>query len=219
MGLPTETLRFLEELAANNTRDWFDANRKRYERELKKPGRALVDEVNAALQDLAPAWVTPSGKAISRINRDIRFSKDKTPYNTKLWAGFHKQDAPKGGSAGYYFGLSPESCGVGCGAWMPPKPHIDRLRLHIADHHTELTGLLATLASQGFGPLEGDKYKRVPKAFDADHPAGEYLKHKGFHLRIELDPGLATTDAFVPEVARRFAQLKPLVDFLQAGLD
>lgn len=219
MGLPDETMRFLEDLAHNNSKDWFDENRKRYERDLKKPGRALVDEVNSVLETLAPEWVTPSGKAISRINRDIRFSKDKTPYNTRLWAGFHKQGAEKGAAAAYYFGLSPTGCGMGCGAWMPPKPHIDRLRAHIATHHVELTSMLATLSDQGFGALDGDRYKRVPKPFDADHPAGDYLKHRGFHVRIELDPEIVTTDAFVPEIAARFTQLKPLVDFLQAGLD
>ena len=101
MGLPEASLAFLRDLDANNDRDWFQANKKRYERDLEAPGRALVEAVNARLEDLSPAHVTPPGKAINRINRDVRFSQDKTPYNVKLWAKFLPSDRPKGLGAGY----------------------------------------------------------------------------------------------------------------------
>mgnify|MGYP002631236601 CR=1 FL=1 len=218
MALPAATLAFLEDLAQNNTKEWFKANQKRYESELKKPGRAWIEEINETLATVAPDWVTPAGKAINRINRDIRFSKDRTPYNTHLWAGFQHQGSAKGTAPAYYVGLSPTGFGVGCGSWAPPKPQVDNLRGHIAANHEELTELLATLENNGFNPLEGDAYKRVPKPWAADHPAGAYLKHKGFHTRIEFDRELALSDEGLPEIAKRFAQMKPLVDFLYAGL-
>ncbi len=214
---PVAGLDFLRDLSANNTKAWFQANRKRYERELKLPGRALVDAVNCELSAISPSHVTPAGKAISRINRDIRFSKDKTPYNVKLWAGFHDTTRPKGASAGYYFGFGLDGAGVGAGAWMPPKEFIGPLRAHIAEHHAELEAVLAALPGE-YGELDGERYKRVPKPFPPDHPAGEWLKHKGFHIRKELPLELVATEDFVPAIGQAFRELKPLVDFLGAGL-
>lgn len=212
---PQAGLDYLSDLAHNNNTEWFRANKKRYEAELKKPARALVAAVNDELARLSPRHVTPPGKAINRINRDIRFSKDKTPYNVKVWAGFHDATQPKGAAAGYYFGFDLEGLAVGCGAWRPPKPQIDHLRAHIAANHGELAQILETL---DMGPLQGEAYKRVPKPWPADHPAGHWLKHKGFHIRAELDPALITSPDLVPEIARQMARLQPLVEFLDHGL-
>jgi len=216
MSFPQAGLDFLMDLAENNNKDWFQANKKRYEKELKKPARAFVDEVNAQLEVFAADHVTPAGKAINRINRDIRFSKDKTPYNTNVWAGFHNQTRPKGAGAGYYFGFSNDGLGVGAGAWMPPKDRMQALREHIAENHAEIASILAGL--EGFEPLSGAAYKRVPKPWDADHPAAELLKFKGMHTRIELDAGLVTSDKAATEIGKHLKKLKPLVDFLDAGL-
>ena len=217
MSLPQPGLDFLMDLAENNNKEWFQANKKRYERELKNPARALVEQVNAELEGFAPDHVTPAGKAINRINRDIRFSKDKTPYNTHLWAGFHNQTRPKGAGAAYYFGLSADSFGVGAGCWMPPPDRMQALREHIAEHHEQLASILAELEGT-FQPLSGTAYKRVPKPWDADHPAAELLKFKGMHTRVELDPALATQPKAVAEIAKHLRLLKPLVDFLEDGL-
>jgi len=215
--LPDSALGFLRDLSENNHREWFQANKKRYERELKRPSRAFVEAVAAELERISPDHVTPAGKAISRINRDIRFSKDKTPYNTHIWAAFHNQTRPKGGGAGFYVGVSLEDTGIGAGCWMPPKPHIDHLRAFIAEHHADLTRILAELEPV-YGPVKGAKYKRVPRGFDKDHPAAELLKHKGFHVARTLPLSHATTEGYAAEVGRAFAELKPLVDFLDAGL-
>ncbi len=216
--IPAATIQFLADLDANNTKEWFAANKKRYENELKKPGRALAETVNERLRALSPAHARDvSHKALNRINRDIRFSKDKTPYNTRLWAGFHNQSAPKGASAGLFFGLSPESVGIGCGAWQPPKDALDRLRGHIADNHRALTDAIGALP-EGYGPLDGDKLKRVPKPWTAEHPAAELLKHKGLHIRIELPPETATQADFADRILEHFQRLLPIVTFLDSGL-
>lgn len=213
---PASALAYLNDLAANNDKTWFQANKKRYEKEFKAPNRALVDAVNEELGAIAPQWVTPAGKALNRINRDIRFSKDKTPYNTHVWAGFHREGAAKGSSAGYYFGFDPTgSVGIGCGAWMPPKPYIDNLRAHVAEHHGELRQILD---AAGIDELNGEKYKRVPKPYPADHPAAEWLKHKGFHHGWHTDFARVTDPDLVDIIASRLVALKPLVDFLDRGL-
>jgi uncharacterized protein (TIGR02453 family) len=218
MPLPQVALDFLSELGENNSKEWFSSNKKRYERELKNPARALAAEINTLLQDVSPAHAREQPhKALNRINRDIRFSKDKTPYNTKVWAGWHNTALPKGAGAGFYFGVTLDSCGVGCGAWHPPKEAMESLRHHIADHHQALSAILADLPSE-VGPVKGDKYKRVPKPWTADHPAAELLKHKGIHLGLDLPRSLATSSELLPTVRRYFEVFQPLVAFLDDGL-
>lgn len=215
--LPEASLLFLRDLSANNSKVWFDANRKRYERDLKKPARELLAAINAELEAHAPDFVTPPGKAISRINRDIRFSKDKTPYNTHVWAAFMDQGADKRSAAGFYVSIRLDGVAVGAGCWMPPKPAINRLRARIATDHAHLADLLAPLTER-YGPLRGDAYKRVPKPFPADHPAAGWLKLKSLHVAGELPPGCATEPDFVARVVGHIAELQPLTEFLAAGL-
>lgn len=217
-GFPQSSIDFLVDLSENNTKEWFQANKKRYEAELKKPARALMAEVNEQLLAISPdhARDVPH-KALNRINRDIRFSKDKTPYNTRVWGGFHNQARPKGGGAGYFVGISPDGVGIGCGCWAPPKEYMVPLRQHIAANHADLTGAMAALPDS-FGEVRGDKYKRVPKPWDSDHPAGELLKHKGLHWVAELPLEVGLADDFVSVIADHFRALQPIVQFLDDGL-
>ena len=145
--LPEASLSFLRDLSDHNTKEWFHDNRKRYERELKGPARALAEAINEGLAAIAPDYVTPPNKALSRINRDIRFSKDKTPYNTHIWAAYVKQGVPKYESPGFYFAVRLDGVGIGGGAYMPPRDQQQSLRALIADAHPELTRILATCPS------------------------------------------------------------------------
>ncbi len=216
-SLPEETVAFLRDLDQNNTKEWFQANKKRYETDMKRPSREFVDTVNTVLEDISPDHCTPAAKAISRINRDIRFAADKTPYNTRVWAAFHNTTRDKGAGAGFYVAVSPTGAGIGAGAWRPPKPHIDRLRAHIAANYADLDAIVASLADE-FGPLQGEKYKRVPKPWAADHPGGELLKHKGLFVAKELPIGVGTHPDFLDQIRASFMRLAPLVAFLDAGL-
>jgi len=215
--LPHASIEFLRDLSENNSKVWFDDNRKRYERDLKKPARALIATINAGLDDVAPGFVTPPNKAISRINRDIRFSKDKTPYHTHVWAAFMDQSTDKRSAAGFYVGIRLDEVGIGAGCWMPPKPAIDHLRTRIAAEHTVLQGILDGL-DPAFGDLRGESYKRVPKPFPKDHPAATWLKLKGMHLARTFSPEMATEPDFAERVVDQFVQLKAFVDFISGGL-
>jgi len=214
---PQAGITFLLELAANNNKEWFAANKKRYEKELKAPSRALVGQINERMATIAPRHMTEPAKAISRINRDIRFSKDKTPYNTHVWAAWHLQDAPKGAGAGFYFGFSPSSVGIGAGLWNPDRERLTSLQRHFASHHEEFRALTEA-PDFGFEVASKDAYKRVPKPYPQDHPAAEYLKLKGLHVKAELDADLVTSPTLVDLVADRFQQLVPVVDFLNRGV-
>ncbi len=214
---PEASLAFLRDLADNNTKEWFQANKKRYEADLKKPARALADAINGELADISPDHMTVPGKAISRINRDIRFSKDKTPYKTEIWGGYHNGTKPKGHAAGFYFGVGPNGVGVGAGLWMTPKDKIAGLRHYIAANGDELQAILSAL-SDDYGEPQGAKLKRVPKGFDPDHPAGELLKHKGLYVKRDLGLDIATSAELVPTIGGCFRQMMPLVAFLDRAL-
>ena len=215
--LPPESIAFLTDLAAHNERAWFDENRKRYETALKRPARELIAAINEGLAELAPDFVTPPNKAISRIHRDVRFSKDKTPYHTHVWAAFHDQTADRRSGAALYVGIRLDEVGVGAGCWQPPKPAITHLRSHVADHHSELTAVLEPLLDT-YGPLRGEAYKRVPAPWPRDHPAAEWLKLKGMHLAATMPPTHATEPDFVPQVLEHFSRLLPFVAFVARGL-
>lgn len=215
---PQAGLDFLRDLADNNSKEWFQANKKRYERDFKIPGRALIAAINDELESISPDHVTPPNKAVSRINRDIRFSKDKTPYHTKLWGSFMDASVPKSHGAGFYFGFDLESVGVGCGAWMFPKERLEGMRSYFAATQPEFDALLAAPSFAAYREISGDAYKRVPKPWPADHPAADLLKLKGIHTRRSFELSTITSPDFVPTIATEFAVMAPFVAYLSRGL-
>lgn len=218
-GFHDPTFEFLRGIAANNDKAWFDAHKKDYKAHFVGAGQALAVALGKRLRPLHPGvQVEPRvNGSLFRINRDIRFSKDKTPYNTHVWAGWHPQGVAKGSGAGFHFGFSHDSAGVGCGAWSPDKARIERLRAHLAEHYPEWTGLLGAL---DFEVTIGTQnaLKRVPKPYPPDHPAAELLKMKGVHLKADLPPSSITSEDLVDQVSDRFRQLSPIVAFMNRGL-
>ena len=105
-GFPREAMTFFRALARHNHRDWFLAHKEVYEESVRRPTTALVEALNAALMEFAPAYATEPAKAVYRIYRDVRFSSDKTPYKTHVAASFSRRGMPKHAAAGYYFGVS-----------------------------------------------------------------------------------------------------------------
>ena len=129
-----------------------------------------------------------------------------------------RQGVPKGGGGGFYFGITLQDTGVGGGVWMVPKERMDGFRSHLATHHAELTGILGALRSE-YGELKGDKLKRVPKPYDADHPAGEYLKHKGTLREPETCPwSWRRRPISSIRWRNQFRRMMPLVRFLDQAL-
>lgn len=216
---PEAGLQFLRELAENNNKDWFEANKARYEEHVALPARGLVGAVNEVLRGIAPAHVTDPSKALNRIHRDVRFSKDKAPYSTRLWAAFSRSDVPRDRSAAFYVGLSPEGCDVGAGVWMPPKDRMDALRTHIAENHDRLRGIVGEESFAAiYGPLRGETSKRIPDPWPADHPAAEWLVLQGGHVRHDLGAAAATSPELIPAIGAHFVRLAPLVAFMDEAL-
>jgi uncharacterized protein (TIGR02453 family) len=216
-GFPPEAIAFFHGLARNNRREWFQPRKQIFEEQVKQPMLALVEAVNAALMSIAPQFVTEPGKAVYRIYRDTRFSKDKTPYKTHLAASFHPRGPGAPSDAGYYFSISHKEVAIGGGVYMPEPSELLAIRGHIAGQHQEFRRILrARQVRQLFGEMQGEQLSRVPKGFACDHPAADLLRFKQFFLYQTMPPDLATTPAFYAEIVKRFRAMAPFLEFLIA---
>ncbi|HTT60662.1 MAG TPA: DUF2461 domain-containing protein [Bryobacteraceae bacterium] len=218
-GFPAEALTFYRGLARHNTREWFQPRKHVYDEKVKAPMIDLVTELNRSMMDFAPDYVTDAPKAIYRIYRDTRFSADKTPYKTQIAASFSRRGMEKHGAAGYYFAISHRGVDVGGGIYMPPPETLLAVRTHIAGRHAEFRKMAAAPAVKRlFGGVQGEQLSRVPKGFNADHPAGDLLRFKQFLLFTTLDAAIITTPNLFVELEKRFRALTPFLEFLNAPL-
>jgi len=217
-GFSPEALQFFRGLARNNRREWFLPRKALFEEKVKEPMRQLVDALNIALHDFAPEYETDPDKAIFRIYRDIRFSKDKKPYKEQIAATFHRHRSLGHGQGGYYVAISHNSVAVGGGVYMPEPPQLLAIRQRIATHHEEFRRILAGRSVRKLlGGLEGQRLSRVPRGFAADHPAADLLRYKYYILYKELPPGLVTSPALYKAVVERFRVMVPFLEFLTAS--
>ena len=218
-------LRFLRGLAKHNNKEWFEAHRAEYEGEVREPMRDLIGEMNARLAKVAPEIGGDPKRSMFRINRDIRFSKDKSPYKTHAACWFHHRRATSrvgseadAGSAGYYFHLEPGKSYVGGGIWMPPRPLLNKIRDAIAEDPATFDRMAKGLARRYDGLDDEGALKRVPRGFSEDHPAAKWLRYQSFVT------GKAVTDADVTSaklpalLAKEFEGLLPLVRWINASL-
>jgi uncharacterized protein (TIGR02453 family) len=220
-GFSPEAIQFFRDLEKHNKRDWFQPRKEIFEAKVKAPMRELVGALNAAMQEFAPDHVSDPDKAIYRIYRDTRFSKDKTPYKDHIAAHFKPRGLASRGDAkpegaGYYVAVSHKEVAVGGGIYMPSPPALLEIRNHIAERYEEFERLTGTreLKKLLSGELHGDRLSRPPKGFAADHPAAEALKYKSLFFYVELPPELAESKTLFGEVKKRFQALAPFVDYL-----
>jgi len=218
-GFPKEAPAFFRGLARNNNREWFLPRKPVFEEKVKEPMRELVLALNEAMKRFAPQHVTDPDKAIYRIYRDVRFSKDKKPYKEHLAAQFPMRGMGKDAAGGYYVAISHKSLAAGGGVYMPSPETLLTLRNHIAARHAELRRIISSKALRAlFGEMEGEKLSRVPKGFAADHPAADLLRYKYYLFYVELPSELVTSRQLFVEVRKRFEALSPFVDFLNGSL-
>jgi len=218
---------FLRGIANNNRKEWFDAHRGDYEAELKRPLALLIEEVDVHLATIAPEIVGSPKKSAFRIHRDVRFSKDKSPYKTHVACWFFHRDAGHGvggeaahGGAGFYFHLAPTGSFCGGGIWMPPRPALARIRQHLVDDVAGFEALVLDKAfKRRFGVLDTEgMLTRLPRGFNADHPAGAWLKYQSFTAGCELSPDEVTSATLPQTLAKQFAAMTPFVRWLNTAL-
>lgn len=219
--ITAETLQFLEDLKANNNRDWFLENKKRYEL-FKKDYHQIVASFLNELKPLDGALENLEVKNCTfRINRDIRFSKDKTPYKTHLsiWISSGAKGLNR---SGYYIHIDKNECFLGGGLYCPEAPDLKKIRNEIAFFYDDLEVILNKKEFikefNGFNKSEGNSLKNAPKNFEKTHPAIEYLKLKSFEAIHKFDIEEVTKKDFASKMAKKLILLKPLNKFINRAL-
>lgn len=227
MPFTSHALTFFRRLERNNDKQWFEAHRDDYEREVRDPMRALIEDMNARFARFAPEMGGDAKRSVFRINRDIRFSKDKSPYKTHAACWFHHRAASRKvggeaqeGSAGFYFHLQPGNRSmVGGGVWMPPRPQLDRIREAIADDHQGFARMLRGLPRRFTGlDEEHGMLKRMPRGYADDHPAAEWLKYQSFTTGRMLEDSDVVGPKLPALLAREFEAMLPLIRWLNRAL-
>lgn len=219
-GFPSEGIAFLRSLKKNNDREWFTPRKAIFEDKVRAPMIELVSAIHGEMRRFAPDYVGEPAKCVYRIYRDTRFSKDKTPYKTYASALLLRRNFDKyAGSAAIYFAVSPENVEVAGGVYTPERDVLLAVRQHIAGHHEEFRATFETPKIRKlFGELWGESVTRVPKGFDADHPAADLIRRKMYMLDTHLDPKLAVTPKLFGEIVTRIEAMTPFVEFLNQPL-
>lgn len=210
--LSAETVRFLAELRDNNDRDWFARHKDRYEQVLKHPAETFA----AAMADELSAWRSASHDyRIFRIHRDVRFSKDKIPFNAHLHISFAAGGGCNDGAPVWMFGLDPDGVTLGAGIFAFAPAQLERWRAMCASPSgARLASTFAVLNNDGVR-LPAPELKRVPAPYAADHPRGADLRRKGLTAWIdEPDPSLAFGIEGPAKCVRRLAKLRAIFDIL-----
>jgi uncharacterized protein (TIGR02453 family) len=210
-----EALAFLRALKRNNRREWFKPRKEKYEALIRAPMIAIVERLADDFRTFAPELVASPATSIYRIYRDTRFSENKTPYKTHVAAVFPTRGLPKHQGAGLYFHVSPEEVWVGGGMYAPDTTQLHAVREHLADHLKRLKSIVESPAfRREVGPLDGERLKRVPRGFAADHPAADYLRYRQFIVGREFPAAIATSPRFYDAILKVFRRVAPFSRFL-----
>lgn len=221
--LQSSTINFLKSLKKNNNKVWFDQNREKYISS-KYDFEKFVNELLHKMVSFDPDMKELEAKnCLFRINRDIRFSKDKTPYKINISASFNK-GGKKSINAGYYFHVQPGGNSfVGGGLWMPAAPELKKLRQEIDYCFPEFKKIINSPAfKKNYGELEREKDQmlvNVPKGYDKENPAAEFLKLKSFVATKNIPDSVLLLSDLSNEIARAFKALTPFVKFMNRAFE
>ncbi|AEI51096.1 DUF2461 domain-containing protein [Runella slithyformis] len=211
--LSQSTLEFLKELAENNNRDWFTENRKRYETS-KKDLEKLVEALLKGVSEFESLPNTEVKDCIFRINRDVRFSKDKSPY--KQW--FSAAVGPGGRHSGrtdFYLHIQPGESFLGAGMWAPTPKHLAKFRQEIDFNPQELKGIIEAPAFRAYFPeIWGESLQRMPKGYSEYHPDIALLKRKQLFFMHKYTDADVTSPGFAAEIVKGCRLIKPFCDYL-----
>ncbi len=217
-GFSREALQFLVDLAAHNERVWFLPRKAEYERLLKHPLEALCVDLGSRFAERGIPLVADPARSPFRIYRDTRFSKDKSPYKPYVSASFPWRGGGPGGYSGGYFRLRPGEIFLGGGMYHPDPPMLAAWRAAVA---ARPTGIQAALEDPGFvgafGHVDGERLKRTPAGFPADHPDADLLKLKDVTFGRQLTDAEALSDRLPDILADGFAAAMPVLRLL-AGI-
>ena len=219
--LQSSTLKFLKELKKNNNKPWFEAHRGQYESarmDFENFITIILDKHSKKDADLREL---SAKKCMFRMNRDIRFSKDKTPYKTNFAASMDR-GGKKSGFAGYYIHCQPGNSFIGGGIWMPDKDHVNKIRQEIDYCLAEFEKIVTSKKFKTIYPElysgDGIKLSKIPHGFEKDNPAAEYLKFKSWLVLTNLKDAELTSKDLVKKTLSALEILHPFLNFINRAL-
>jgi uncharacterized protein (TIGR02453 family) len=213
---------FLKDLEANNDRDWFKANKQRYERDAKEPALRFIVDFGGPLQKISPhfnADPRPVGGSLFRIHRDTRFSRDKSPYKTHVGLHFRHEKGKDAHTPGFYLHLERGQIFCGVGLWHGDNPTLTRIRDHIVARPDAWKRAVGGRRFTTVHTLAGDRLKRPPRGYDRDHPLVEDLMWKDYTSYASFTQKQVTGAGFLDAFAAACRAGAPLVRFLCEALD
>jgi uncharacterized protein (TIGR02453 family) len=220
--LQATTIKFLKDLKKNNSKEWFDKNRKVYEA-AKEDFASLVNNViqQFGKKDASIATLTAKD-CMFRINRDVRFSKDKSPYKTNMGASFSK-GGKKAIVSGYYFHCEPGRAFVGGGLWMPDADVVKKVRQEIDYCFEEFSKIIKNkkfvAQYKGLEISDETSLTREPKGYEKDNPAIQYIKLKSWLAMTSLTDADLTDKNLTKKIVAAFEALQPFIEFLNRGIE
>lgn len=216
-----ELFTFLRELKANNNREWFEANKRRYEKQVREPLLDFVIDFGLRLPEISPHYLADarkSGGSLFRIYRDVRFSKDKSPYKTHAGIQFRHDMGKDVHAPGFYLHLEPDEVFVGVGIWHPDSQALGKIRDAIVDDPDRWLAVKTDAAFSRTYDLAGDSLTRPPKGYEADHPHIEDLKRKDFIAVAAYSEAAAVKPEFIDEFTGCCRNAAPFMAFLTTSM-
>jgi len=213
-NLTEEFFEFFIDLTLNNNKTWFDENKKRYEKLVKLPFRSFVEELIREVSKVDGRFASLSASDCFRIYRDVRFSKDKTPYKTHFSVGFTRTKPLLRG--GMYLHIEDGGSFVGGGFWEPNNEDLQRVRKELELDASELRAIINDDTFKQFfkNGLEGEELKTAPKGFDKTHPDIDLIRKKQFLIGRNFSNKEVLASNFKDEVVKTFAAMRPFFDYM-----
>jgi uncharacterized protein (TIGR02453 family) len=220
-GFPREGVAFLKRLKKNNNRPWFHRHKQEYDEHVRFPMQCLIASLAHEMADIAPEFEFNPKRAIFRIHRDTRFSRNKTPYKTNIAAAFNLRGA-KGQieMPGLYVGIEPGSIFIGGGLYMPTGDQLKAIRkAMVSDPDGYLAVVEERRFKREFGGVQGERLQKAPLGYPRDHPMIQHLRHRQFYVGKEYDDEtICFKPRFLGTVVRVFADTMPLVRWLRKAV-
>lgn len=215
--------KFFRDLSKNNNKDWFTANKERFEREVQTPMLEFVTAMQPRLGKISKhmqAVPKKSGGSLTRIYRDTRFSKDKKPYNTYMAMRFFHETGPKESAPRFYIHVDDDRAGIAAGCWHPDSPALSSIRTAIVEDPGAWTRARDDKKqAAAWDGLSGESLKRPPRGFDPEHPHIEDIKRKDYILYSPLTLNEFTAPDFIDRAEVMFKAARPLMHFVAGALD
>lgn len=217
----SEFFEFLLELRSNNTREWFQSNKGRYERDVKEPLLRFIEDFEPRLHSISTHFVADTranGGSMFRIYRDVRFAKDKSPYKTQAAAQFRHEAGKSAHAPGFYLHLAPDEIFAGVGMWQPDSESLAKIRGAIDANPGKWERAAKEKKFLADFALGGESLKRPPKGFDDDHPLIDDLKRKDHIASVEFDVADTFSPDFIDDFTDACRDASPYMEFLATAI-